>query len=150
MAIKTINNTEDVDHRGYVISKASRALKNEIQSFQTGSAEALLRYNVTPMIDILSGVVDRLYGHHAGYASRLEPLVPQTSEKNNQPQKENDTAIVVSIMHGGAVNPPTGSTRRRAEVRSGGKAANNLLHTRDEVMFIKGDKDLDLPLSPTL
>jgi biopolymer transport protein ExbD len=73
----------------------------------------------------------------------LEALVPQPPKNNNAP-KENDTAIVLQIMH-----TPTGQPAYKINDQDVQKAdiagkLQSIFATRaTKVMFIKADKDLD-------
>ena len=73
----------------------------------------------------------------------LDALVPQPP-KNNQPQKENDTAIVVQIVH--TNNGQPAYKINETDVAKGdlaGKLQSIFASRATKVMFIKGDKDLD-------
>jgi biopolymer transport protein TolR len=73
----------------------------------------------------------------------LEALVPQPP-KNNQPQKENDTAIVVSIMHGNGGQPAYRINETDVQKSDLAGRLQTIFSTRaTKIMFIKGDKDLD-------
>jgi biopolymer transport protein TolR len=113
-------------------------------SFSTGSGGGLSSdINVTPMIDILLVLLIIFMAITPVSPKGLEALVPQPP-KNNQPQKENDTAIVLVIQH-----TPTGQPAYKINETDVQKAdiagkLQSIFATRaTKVMFIKADKDLD-------
>ncbi len=99
--------------------------------------------NVTPMIDILLVLLIIFMAITPVSPKGLEALVPQPP-KNKEPQKENDTAIVLVIQH-----TPTGQPAYKINETDVQKAdiagkLQSIFATRaTKVMFIKADKDLD-------
>jgi biopolymer transport protein TolR len=121
-------------------------------SFSTGSGGGLSSdINVTPMIDILLVLLIVFMAITPVTPHGLEALVPQPP-KNNQPQKENDTAIVVSIMHGAGGQPAYRINETDVQKSDLAGRLQTIFSTRaTKVMFIKGDKDLDFaPISNAL
>jgi biopolymer transport protein TolR len=99
--------------------------------------------NVTPMIDILLVLLIVFMAITPVSPKGLEALVPQPP-KNNQPQKENDTAIVVSILHGAGGQPAYKINETDVQKSDLAGRLQTIFSTRaTKVMFIKGDKDLD-------
>jgi biopolymer transport protein TolR len=113
-------------------------------SFSTGSGGGLSSdINVTPMIDILLVLLIIFMAITPVSPKGLEALVPQPP-KNNQPQKENDTAIVVSILHGAGGQPAYKINETDVQKADLAGRLQTIFSTRaTKVMFIKGDKDLD-------
>jgi biopolymer transport protein TolR len=113
-------------------------------SFATGSGGGLSSdINVTPMIDILLVLLIVFMAITPVSPKGLEALVPQPP-KNNQPQKENDTAIVVSILHGAGGQPTYKINETDVQKSDLAGRLQTIFSTRaTKVMFIKGDKDLD-------
>jgi biopolymer transport protein TolR len=113
-------------------------------SFSTGSGGSLSSdINVTPMIDILLVLLIIFMAITPVSPKGLEALVPQPP-KNNQPQKENDTAIVVSILHGAGGQPAYKINETDVQKADLAGRLQTIFSTRaTKVMFIKGDKDLD-------
>jgi biopolymer transport protein TolR len=113
-------------------------------SFSTGSGGGLSSdINVTPMIDILLVLLIVFMAITPVSPKGLEALVPQPP-KNNQPQKENDTAIVVSILHGAGGQPAYKINETDVQKSDLAGRLQTIFSTRaTKVMFIKGDKDLD-------
>jgi biopolymer transport protein ExbD len=113
-------------------------------SFSTGGGGGLSSdINVTPMIDILLVLLIIFMAITPVSPKGLEALVPQPP-KNKEPQKDNDTAIVLQIMH-----TPTGRPAYKINDQDVQKAdiagkLQSIFATRaTKVMFIKADKDLD-------
>lgn len=113
-------------------------------AFSTGGGGGLSSdINVTPMIDILLVLLIIFMAITPVSPKGLEALVPQPP-KNNQPQKENDTAIVLVIQH-----TPTGQPAYKineTDVQKSdiaGKLQSIFATRATKVMFIKADKDLD-------
>ncbi len=113
-------------------------------AFSTGGGGGLSSdINVTPMIDILLVLLIIFMAITPVSPKGLEALVPQPP-KNNQPQKENDTAIVLIIQH-----TPTGQPAYKineTDVQKSdiaGKLQSIFATRATKVMFIKADKDLD-------
>jgi biopolymer transport protein ExbD len=113
-------------------------------SFSTGGGGGLSSdINVTPMIDILLVLLIVFMAITPVSPKGLEALVPQPP-KNNQPQKENDTAIVVSILHGPGGQPAYKINETDVQKSDLAGRLQTIFSTRaTKVMFIKGDKDLD-------
>jgi biopolymer transport protein ExbD len=113
-------------------------------SFSTGSGSGLSSdINVTPMIDILLVLLIVFMAITPVSPKGLEALVPQPP-KNNQPQKENDTAIVVSVLHGAGGQPAYKINETDVQKSDLAGRLQTIFSTRaTKVMFIKGDKDLD-------
>ena len=113
-------------------------------SFSTGGGGGLSSdINVTPMIDILLVLLIVFMAITPVSPKGLEALVPQPP-KNNQPQKENDTAIVVSILHGAGGQPAYKINETDVQKSDLAGRLQTIFSTRaTKVMFIKGDKDLD-------
>jgi biopolymer transport protein TolR len=113
-------------------------------SFSTGSGGGLSSdINVTPMIDILLVLLIVFMAITPVTPHGLEALVPQPP-KNNQPQKENDTAIVVSILRGSGGQPAYKINETDVAKPDLAGRLQTIFSTRaTKVMFIKGDKDLD-------
>ena len=113
-------------------------------SFSTGGGGGLSSdINVTPMIDILLVLLIVFMAITPVSPKGLEALVPQPP-KNNQPQKENDTAIVVSILHGAGGQPAYRINETDVQKSDLAGRLQTIFSTRaTKVMFIKGDKDLD-------
>ena len=113
-------------------------------SFSTGSGGGLSSdINVTPMIDILLVLLIVFMAITPVSPKGLEALVPQPP-KNNQPQKENDTAIVVSILRGNGGQPAYKINETDVQKADLAGRLQTIFSTRaTKVMFIKGDKDLD-------
>jgi biopolymer transport protein TolR len=113
-------------------------------SFSTGSGGGLSSdINVTPMIDILLVLLIIFMAITPVSPKGLEALVPQPP-KNNQPQKENDTAIVVSVLHGAGGQPAYKINETDVQKSDLAGRLQTIFSTRaTKVMFIKGDKDLD-------
>jgi biopolymer transport protein ExbD len=113
-------------------------------AFSTGAGGGLSSdINVTPMIDILLVLLIIFMAITPVSPKGLEALVPQPP-KTNQPQKENDTAIVLVIQH-----TPTGQPAykinetdvQKADIA--GRLQTIFASRATKVMFIKADKDLD-------
>ena len=113
-------------------------------SFSTGGGGGLSSdINVTPMIDILLVLLIIFMAITPVSPKGLEALVPQPP-KNNQPQKENDTAIVVSILHGAGGQPAYKINETDVQKSDLAGRLQTIFSTRaTKVMFIKADKDLD-------
>jgi biopolymer transport protein TolR len=113
-------------------------------SFSTGSGGGLSSdINVTPMIDILLVLLIVFMAITPVSPKGLEALVPQPP-KNNQPQKENDTAIVLSILHGNGGQPAYKINETDVQKPDIAGRLQTIFSTRaTKVMFIKGDKELD-------
>jgi biopolymer transport protein ExbD len=113
-------------------------------SFSTGSGGGLSSdINVTPMIDILLVLLIVFMAITPVSPKGLEALVPQPP-KNNQPQKENDTAIVVQIMHTNGGQPAYKINDTDVQKTDIAGKLQTIFSTRaTKVMFVKGDKDLD-------
>src|SRR3954452_4173650 len=113
-------------------------------AFSTGSGGGLSSdINVTPMIDSLLVLLIVFMAITPVTPHGLEALVPQPP-KNNQPQKENDTAIVVSILHGNGGQPAYRINETDVPKTDIACRLQTIFSTRaTRVMFIKGDKDLD-------
>jgi biopolymer transport protein ExbD len=113
-------------------------------AFSTGSGGGLSSdINVTPMIDILLVLLIVFMAITPVTPHGLEALVPQPP-KNNQPQKENDTAIVVSIMRGNGGQPAYRINETDVQKSDLAGRLQTIFSTRaTKIMFIKGDKDLD-------
>ncbi len=113
-------------------------------SFSTGSGGGLSSdINVTPMIDILLVLLIVFMAITPVSPKGLEALVPQPP-KNNTPLKENDTAIVVSILHGAGGQPAYKINEADVQKSDLAGRLQTIFSTRaTKVMFIKGDKDLD-------
>ena len=113
-------------------------------AFSTGGGGGLSSdINVTPMIDILLVLLIIFMAITPVSPKGLEALVPQPP-KNNQPQKENDTAIVVSILHGAGGQPAYKINETDVQKSDLAGRLQTIFSTRaTKVMFIKGDKDLD-------
>ncbi|HEX4581964.1 MAG TPA: biopolymer transporter ExbD [Acidobacteriaceae bacterium] len=113
-------------------------------AFSTGGGGGLSSdINVTPMIDILLVLLIIFMAITPVSPKGLEALVPQPP-KNNQPQKENDTAIVVSILHGAGGQPAYKINETDVQKSDLAGRLQTIFSTRaTKVMFIKADKDLD-------
>jgi biopolymer transport protein ExbD len=113
-------------------------------AFSTGAGGGLSSdINVTPMIDILLVLLIIFMAITPVSPKGLEALVPQPP-KNNQPQKENDTAIVVQILHGAGGQPAYKINDTDVQKTDLAGRLQTIFSTRaTKVMFIKGDKDLD-------
>jgi biopolymer transport protein TolR len=113
-------------------------------SFSTGSGGGLSSdINVTPMIDILLVLLIIFMAITPVTPHGLEALVPQPP-KNNQPQKENDTAIVVQILRTNSGQPAYKINETDVQKSDIAGRLQTIFSTRaTKVMFIKGDKDLD-------
>jgi len=113
-------------------------------AFSTGAGGGLSSdINVTPMIDILLVLLIIFMAITPVTPHGLEALVPQPP-KNNQPQKENDTAIVVSILRGNGGQPAYRINETDVQKSDLAGRLQTIFSTRaTKVMFIKGDKDLD-------
>jgi biopolymer transport protein ExbD len=113
-------------------------------SFSTGSGSGLSSdINVTPMIDILLVLLIVFMAITPVSPKGLEALVPQPP-KNNTPLKDNDTAIVVSILHGAGGQPAYKINETDVQKSDLAGRLQTIFSTRaTKVMFIKGDKDLD-------
>jgi len=113
-------------------------------SFSTGSGGGLSSdINVTPMIDILLVLLIIFMAITPVTPHGLEALVPQPP-KNNQPQKENDTAIVVQILRTNNGQPAYKINETDVQKSDIAGRLQTIFSTRaTKVMFIKGDKDLD-------
>jgi biopolymer transport protein TolR len=113
-------------------------------AFSTGSGGGLSSdINVTPMIDILLVLLIIFMAITPVTPHGLEALVPQPP-KNNQPQKENDTAIVVSILRTNSGQPAYKINETDVQKSDLAGRLQTIFSTRaTKVMFIKGDKDLD-------
>lgn len=99
--------------------------------------------NVTPMIDILLVLLIIFMAITPVTPHGLEALVPQPP-KNNQPPKENETAIVVQILHGAGGQPAYKINETDVPKSELAGRLQTIFSTRaTKVMFIKGDKDLD-------
>ena len=113
-------------------------------AFSTGGGGGLSSdINVTPMIDILLVLLIIFMAITPVTPHGLEALVPQPP-KNNQPLKDNDTAIVVSILHGNGGQPAYKINETDVPKAELAGRLQTIFSTRaTKVMFIKGDKDLD-------
>ena len=113
-------------------------------SFSTGAGGGLSSdINVTPMIDILLVLLIIFMAITPVTPHGLEALVPQPP-KTNQPPKENETAIVVQILHGSGGQPAYKINETDVPKSELGGRLQTIFSTRaTKVMFIKGDKDLD-------
>jgi biopolymer transport protein TolR len=113
-------------------------------SMTTGSGGGLSSdINVTPMIDILLVLLIVFMAITPVSPKGLEALVPQPP-KNNTPLKDNDTAIVVSILHGAGGQPAYKINETDVQKSDLAGRLQTIFSTRaTKVMFIKGDKDLD-------
>jgi biopolymer transport protein ExbD len=113
-------------------------------SFSTGGGGGLSSdINVTPMIDILLVLLIIFMAITPVTPHGLEALVPQPP-KNNQPQKENDTAIVVQILRTNNGQPSYKINETDVQKSDIAGRLQTIFSTRaTKVMFIKGDKDLD-------
>ena len=113
-------------------------------AFSTGSGGGLSSdINVTPMIDILLVLLIIFMAITPISPKGLEALVPQPP-KTNQPLKENDTAIVLSILHGNGGQPAYKINETDVQKSDIAGRLQTIFSTRaTKVMFIKGDKDLD-------
>jgi biopolymer transport protein ExbD len=113
-------------------------------AFSTGSGGGLSSdINVTPMIDILLVLLIIFMAITPVTPHGLEALVPQPP-KNNQPQKENDTAIVVQILRTNNGQPAFKINETDVAKADLAGRLQTIFSTRaTKVMFIKGDKDLD-------
>jgi biopolymer transport protein ExbD len=113
-------------------------------AFSTGGGGGLSSdINVTPMIDILLVLLIIFMAITPVSPKGLEALVPQPP-KNNQPQKENDTAIVVSILHGNGGQPSYKINETDVQKTDLAGRLQTIFSTRaTKVMFIKADKELD-------
>jgi biopolymer transport protein TolR len=113
-------------------------------AFSTGSGGGLSSdINVTPMIDILLVLLIIFMAITPVTPHGLEALVPQPP-KNNQPQKENDTAIVVQILRTNNGQPAYKINETDVQKSDIAGRLQTIFSTRaTKVMFIKGDKDLD-------
>jgi biopolymer transport protein ExbD len=113
-------------------------------AFSTGGGGGLSSdINVTPMIDILLVLLIIFMAITPVSPKGLEALVPQPP-KNNQPQKENDTAIVVSILHGAGGQPAYKINETDVQKSDLAGRLQTIFSTRaTKVMFIKADKELD-------
>ncbi|HEY3989830.1 MAG TPA: biopolymer transporter ExbD [Acidobacteriaceae bacterium] len=113
-------------------------------AFSTGGGGGLSHdINVTPMIDILLVLLIIFMAITPVSPKGLEALVPQPP-KNNQPQKENDTAIVVQILHGPGGQPAYKINETDVQKSDLAGRLQTIFSTRaTKVMFIRGDKDLD-------
>jgi biopolymer transport protein ExbD len=99
--------------------------------------------NITPMIDILLVLLIIFMAITPVSPKGLEALVPQPP-KNNQPPKENDTAIVVQILHGAGGQPAYKINETDVQKNELAGKLQTIFSTRaTKVMFIKADKDLD-------
>jgi biopolymer transport protein ExbD len=115
-----------------------------LMAFSTGGGGGLSSdINVTPMIDILLVLLIIFMAITPVSPKGLEALVPQPP-KNNQPQKENDTAIVVSILHGNGAQPSYKINETDVQKSDLAGRLQTIFSTRaTKVMFIKADKELD-------
>lgn len=114
-------------------------------AFSTGGHGGLSSdINVTPMIDILLVLLIIFMAITPVTPHGLEALVPQPP-KNNQPQqKENDTAIVLQILHGAGGQPAYKINETDVQKNEIAGKLQTIFSTRaTKVMFIKADKDLD-------
>ena len=113
-------------------------------AFSTGGHGGLSSdINVTPMIDILLVLLIIFMAITPVSPKGLEALVPQPP-KTNQPQKENDTAIVVQILHTNGGQPAYKINETDVQKTDLAGKLQTIFATRaTKVMFIKGDKDLD-------
>ncbi len=113
-------------------------------AFSTGSGGGLSSdINVTPMIDILLVLLIIFMAITPISPKGLEALVPQPP-KTNQPLKENDTAIVLSILHGNGGQPAYKINETDVQKSDIAGRLQTIFSTRaTKVMFIKGDKELD-------
>jgi biopolymer transport protein TolR len=113
-------------------------------AFSTGSGGGLSSdINVTPMIDILLVLLIIFMAITPVTPHGLEALVPQPP-KTKEPPKENDTAIVVSILHGNGGQPAYKINETDVQKSDIAGRLQTIFSTRaTKVMFIKGDKDLD-------
>jgi biopolymer transport protein TolR len=113
-------------------------------AFSTGAGGGLSSdINVTPMIDILLVLLIIFMAITPVSPKGLEALVPQPP-KNNQPLKDNDTAIVVSILQGAGGQPAYKINETDVQKSDLAGRLQTIFSTRaTKVMFIKGDKDLD-------
>jgi biopolymer transport protein TolR len=113
-------------------------------SFSTGSGGGLSSdINVTPMIDILLVLLIVFMAITPVSPKGLEALVPQPP-KTNQPLKENETAIVVSVLHGAGGQPAYKINETDVQKSDLAGRLQTIFSTRaTKVMFIKGDKELD-------
>ena len=113
-------------------------------AFSTGGHGGLSSdINVTPMIDILLVLLIIFMAITPVTPHGLEALVPQPP-KNNQPQKENDTAIVLQIMAGAGGQPAYKINETDVPKNEiAGRLQTIFAARATKVMFIKGDKNLD-------
>ena len=120
-------------------------------AFSTGGGGLSSDINVTPMIDILLVLLIVFMAITPVTPHGLEALVPQPP-KTNQPPKENDTAIVLSILHGAGGQPAYRINETDVQKSDLAGRLQTIFSTRaTKVMFIKGDKDLDFaPISNAL
>jgi biopolymer transport protein TolR len=118
--------------------------RNFLMAFSTGGGGGLSSdINVTPMIDILLVLLIIFMAITPVTPHGLEALVPQPP-KNNQPQKENDTAIVVQILRTNSGQPAYKINETDVQKSDIAGRLQTIFSTRaTKVMFIKGDKDLD-------
>jgi biopolymer transport protein TolR len=100
--------------------------------------------NVTPMIDILLVLLIVFMAITPVSPKGLEALVPQPPKNNTPQQKENDTAIVVQILHGNGGQPAYKINETDVQKADLAGKLQTIFSTRaTKVMFVKGDKDLD-------
>lgn len=113
-------------------------------AFSTGGGGGLTSdINVTPMIDILLVLLIIFMAITPISPKGLEALVPQPP-KDKTPPKENDTAIVLSILHTPSGQPAykiNETDVQKADIA--GKLQSIFATRATKVMFIKADKDLD-------
>ena len=113
-------------------------------AFSTGAGGGLSSdINVTPMIDILLVLLIIFMAITPVSPKGLEALVPQPP-KDKTPPKENDTAIVVSVLHTNTGQPAYKINETDVSKADLAGKLQSIFATRaTKVMFIKGDKDLD-------
>jgi biopolymer transport protein TolR len=100
--------------------------------------------NITPMIDILLVLLIIFMAITPVSPKGLEALVPQPPKNNTPQQKENDTAIVVQILHANGGQPAYKINETDVQKSDLAGKLQTIFSTRaTKVMFVKGDKDLD-------